>query len=132
MIVEVDASSPVPPYRQLHDQITAMIVAGTLPEGHRLPSIRQLAGDLELAPGTVARAYRQLETAGWVVAAGRRGTRVAPRDRRPPSTPDDVDHRLREAARTYATATRQLGVDAEVALEALRRELDPLRSEPPR
>ena len=61
MILEVDPRSAVPPYEQLREQVTALVLAGALTPGDRLPSIRQLANDLGLAGGTVARAYRELE-----------------------------------------------------------------------
>lgn len=52
---------------------------GRLAPGDPLPTVRALAAALELAPATVAAAYRELGRRGLVVAAGRRGTRVAPR-----------------------------------------------------
>ena len=128
MNVHLDTTSAVPPYRQLRDQTATMIAAGTLPEGHRLPPIRQLAADLGLAPGTVARAYRELEAAGWVVSAGRRGTRVAPASQRPVADADDVAARLQDAADAYATTASQLGVDPERAVDVLRRRLAAHRS----
>src|SRR3954451_14716508 len=74
MILEVDARSPVAPYEQLRQQITALVLAGSLAPGDRLPSIRQLANDLGIAGGTVARAYRELESDGVVTTHGRHGT----------------------------------------------------------
>jgi len=44
-----------------------------------LPTVRQLAGDLGVAPNTVARAYAELQRNGWLASEGHRGTRVAPR-----------------------------------------------------
>ena len=44
-----------------------------------LSPVRQLAGDLGVAPNTVARAYAELQAEGWLVGDGRRGTRVASR-----------------------------------------------------
>jgi DNA-binding transcriptional regulator YhcF (GntR family) len=67
MIVSVDPALPVPPYEQIRAQVETMIALGTLPPGTRLPSIRQLAGDLGVAANTVARSYRELETSGLVV-----------------------------------------------------------------
>lgn len=58
----------VPPTHQL-----------ALPPGAKLPPVRRLAGDLGLAPNTVARAFRELEAAGLVETQGRRGTIVAGR-----------------------------------------------------
>jgi len=76
MHLQVDTSSPVPPYEQIRAQIQAMVVGGALPAGTRLPPIRQLAGDLALATNTVARAYRELEADGVITTHGRRGTFV--------------------------------------------------------
>ncbi|WP_172121125.1 GntR family transcriptional regulator [Actinomyces faecalis] len=69
--------SPTPPFEQVRSQIASLIVDGALTEGQRLPPVRQLAGDLRLAPGTVARAYKELEAAGMVVTRRAAGTRVA-------------------------------------------------------
>jgi DNA-binding transcriptional regulator YhcF (GntR family) len=46
--------------------------------GDPLPTVRQLASDLRVAPNTVANAYTDLQDNGWLVSDGRRGTRVAP------------------------------------------------------
>lgn len=112
MIVRVDPDSPLPPYEQVRAQVATMVTGGALEPGTRLPAIRQLAGDLGLATGTVARAYRELEQDGLVVCQGRRGTRVAPREQWS-ATVDrtDAEARLREAADAYATLAHQLGVD---------------------
>lgn len=77
MILRLDESSPVPPYRQIVDQMLALTAGGKLKVGVRLPPVRQLAADLGLANGTVARAYRLLEEAGVLETRGRRGTFVA-------------------------------------------------------
>ena len=77
MIVRIDDDSPIPPYRQLVDQMLALIAGGRLAVGSQLPPVRQLAADLGLANGTVARAYRLLEETGVLETRGRRGTFVA-------------------------------------------------------
>lgn len=76
MIVRLDASHRTPPYQQIVEQVSAAVTSGELAAWDRLPPIRQLATDLAVAPGTVARAYRELEQAGLVVTRGRRGTFV--------------------------------------------------------
>src|SRR5690242_15359359 len=73
----LDSSSPIPPYEQIGAQIRMLIAAGRLLAGAVLPSVRQLANDLGVAPNTVARAYSELEHEGWVVTAARRGVMVA-------------------------------------------------------
>jgi GntR family transcriptional regulator len=124
VIVRLDAASPVPPYEQLRAQIAASIGAGSLAPGHRLPPIRQLAADLELAPGTVARAYRELEVAGLVVSRGRRGTRVA--DAPPAPDPDERAARLDRAADDFALRAAELGVEPDEAMAAVSRALGAL------
>ena len=73
----VDDSSESPPYRQIVEQIRAAIERGELQPEMPLSPVRQLAGDLGVAPNTVARAYAELQTEGWLIGDGRRGTRVA-------------------------------------------------------
>jgi len=77
MIIRVDTTDPTPPYEQLRRQIATAIAMGELAPGTRLPTVRQLAGDLGVANGTVMRAYSELESAGAVTTARGGGTRVA-------------------------------------------------------
>ena len=76
--LHVDGQDPTPPFEQLRRQLVAVIESGTLEEGARLPPVRQLAADLALATGTVARTYRELEKAGLVRSRRGAGTTVAP------------------------------------------------------
>lgn len=75
-MIALDARDPTPPYEQVREQIASLIRSGGLPAGHRLPTIRQLAADLRISPGTIARAYRSLETAGLVETSRSGGTKV--------------------------------------------------------
>ncbi|MFJ6532826.1 GntR family transcriptional regulator [Microbacterium sp. NPDC091662] len=68
-----DANPALDIYRQLR----GLIVSGQLGAGERLPTVRQTASDLGVAPGTVARAYKMLEGEGLVVSRTAAGTRVA-------------------------------------------------------
>lgn len=121
MIVHVDPDAPVPPYEQVRAQVEAMIVEGELPEGHRLPPIRQLAADLGLAAGTVARTYRELEAAGLVETRGRNGTLVAPDTQwRLGLDPVQVQARLDDATSRYVTLARSAGLSADEALARVR------------
>ena len=115
MILEVDARSPVPPYEQLRQHVTALVLVGELRAGDRLPSIRQLANDLGLAGGTVARAYRELESDGIVTTHGRHGTVV----QGPPQRPGPAAE-LIEAARSYADEAARSGASLDDALTAVR------------
>lgn len=75
-MITVDPSVPASPSEQIRLQIADLIRSGDLPGGHRLPSIRQLASDLRVAAGTVARAYSDLESEGLVETNRAAGTRV--------------------------------------------------------
>jgi GntR family transcriptional regulator len=75
----VDETAESPPYRQIVEQIRAAIERGELQPDMPLSPVRQLAGDLGVAPNTVARAYAELQAEGWLFGDGRRGTRVASR-----------------------------------------------------
>lgn len=118
MILDVDPSSALPVYEQIRQQITRMAVAGVLPAGTRLPTIRQLANDLGLANGTVAKAYALLESAAVVESRGHRGTYVA-----------EVDDEsavsvapLNQSAQSYAISARQQGCGLDDAIAELRRQ----------
>ena len=74
--ISVDLGSPTPPYEQIRLQISALIAAGGLTAGTRLPAVRSLAADLGLAAGTVARAYKELEQSGLIETRRRNGTVV--------------------------------------------------------
>jgi len=76
MDITIVASSPEPVYEQIVRQIQDGVASGTLPVGAPLPTVRQLAGDLQINRNTVARAYKQLEDRGVILTAGRRGTFV--------------------------------------------------------
>jgi GntR family transcriptional regulator len=67
----LDGSSGVPPYLQLVHQVRQSLLLGYLRAGDRLPTVKEVAGDLAINPNTVVKAYRQLEHEG--LAAGRPG-----------------------------------------------------------
>ena len=114
--LRVDLDSAVPPYEQLREQIAGLIALGTLRPEDRLPSVRQLAADLGLAGGTVARAYRELEQAGLLEGRGRHGTVVRQHQTEKSTSPDE----LAAAADRMARTARGLGVSDDAALAALR------------
>ncbi|MFT2817820.1 GntR family transcriptional regulator [Leifsonia sp. A12D58] len=105
-MLSIDPHSPVPPYEQLRIQIAGQVHDGELAPGTRLPTVRRLAGDLGLAPNTVARCYRALEHDEVIETRGRHGSFIARRG--------DTNQRLAQAAaRAYVERVRELGVDPE-------------------
>jgi DNA-binding transcriptional regulator YhcF (GntR family) len=113
MLIRIDPDLSTPVYEQIVEQIVQGVRAGELVPGERLPSVRQLAGDLALAVNTVAKAYRQLEEEGHVETRGRGGTLV--REELAPVLPS------RTAAEEFAETARQAGLDLQQAIGLLRR-----------
>lgn len=110
-LLRVDGDDGAPLFDQLRTQLIGAIRTGKLPAGTRLPTVRDLAGRLGLAVNTVARAYRELETAGVVETRGRSGTFVA--------AADPADAAMAAAARVYVDAARALGLPKSTALRYL-------------
>lgn len=115
-MLTVDPHAAEPPFEQIRRQVVARVRSGALPAGARLPTVRRLAGDLGVAPGTVARAYRELEAAGLLRSRGRGGTFVI-------GAAETVDHGAMAAARAYVAATRSLGLPSEEALRVVQQAL---------
>jgi DNA-binding transcriptional regulator YhcF (GntR family) len=122
-VITLDPESAVPPYEQVRAQLAARITSGDLTAGTRLPPVRRLADDLGLAANTVARAYRDLESAGLVETHGRGGTIVA-------AGGDRAREQLLQAARGYAALAHALGVPSGEALKLVRTALDPSGADP--
>jgi len=113
--VVIDGASSTPVHEQLSEQIGRMVLGGLLSPGTRLPSIRQLANDLGIAPGTVARTYRELEAAGVVRTRRPQGTFVNAR------RPAARESALQQLAQRFVDQARQLGASSEQACQAVDR-----------
>jgi len=116
--LQLSAASGVPFYRQVVDQVAALVRSGQLPAGSKLPSVRQLAAQLMVSLITVRRAYADLEAAGLVVRRQGQGTFVA----------QDVAQASADRAQRQAQAllqeavqrARQLGLDQDAVVECVR------------
>lgn len=104
--------SPVPPFEQIRAQLSDLIRAGALHHGQRLPSIRQLAGDLRVSTGTVARAYSELQAAGLLETSRAAGARVC--------GGEAFTEAIVSAATGYVEAARAGDLSLEDALAAVR------------
>ena len=115
MQIVIDIDRPEPLFAQLIEQIKQAVQTGQLSPGDPLPSIRQLANDLEMNSKTVAKAYRLLERDSVVQTKGYRGTFVHP-DAKANSTIDLnawVMNKLRETIAEF----RESGVtDSEIRI----------------
>ena len=115
MEITIDIDDPVPLFAQLIEQIKAAVLADRIGPGDALPSIRQLANDLELNSKTVAKAYRLLERDSVIQTKGYRGTFVHP-DARVNSTVDLNAWVMTKLGETIA-AFRESGVtDSEIRI----------------
>lgn len=76
MRIQIDTNLSTPLFQQLMDQIKKAVMDGLLKPDDPLPSIRQLANDLELNHNTVAKAYRLLERDSVIQTKGYRGTSI--------------------------------------------------------
>ncbi len=105
----VHPSSGVPIYRQVEDQVQALIAGGRLASGDMLPSVRQLAAELEVNMMTISKAYSRLEAEGVIERVRGTGMRV-----RSPDTRRTLADRRREARPLLEQAViraRQLGMN---------------------
>jgi DNA-binding transcriptional regulator YhcF (GntR family) len=104
-------ASSVPLFEQLRLNIIERADNGSLAPGTKLPAVRNLAGELGVAPHTVARAYKELEAAGVVVTRGRNGTVVCARD--------EAWSSLSAAAADFAAAAKAQGATFAEAVQLL-------------
>ena len=75
-MITINYRDPRPIYEQIQTELRRLMLSGVLPPGSRLPSVRELAGQLAINPNTIQRAYSQLETEGYVYTVSGRGTFV--------------------------------------------------------
>lgn len=120
LVLTLDPDDPTPPYEQLRRQLGDLIAAGRLGPGDRLPPLRQLAGDLGVAVGTVARSYRELEQEGLLTSRRGGGTRVAESGRAPAVNRQEM---LEGMAADFVARVRGLGYTDDETVAALERQL---------
>ncbi|GCE24343.1 GntR family transcriptional regulator [Dictyobacter kobayashii] len=117
----LNAESSVPPYEQIQLQLHALIASAQLAPGTALPSVRQLARDLGVAPNTIVRAYSELEREGWIVTIARRGVMVATNP--PIAATEERKRRIEQAVTTLLEDVRLLNVSAQELHTELDRQL---------
>jgi GntR family transcriptional regulator len=120
--LKLDLHSGVPVYRQIIDQVRGGMAAGTLTAGDQLPTVRQLAVDLEINPNTVMRAYRELELGGMIETHQGTGTFIS--DKKISRNNAERERQLDQLAGEIAARAGAAGFTIEELLERLR-ELTP-------
>ena len=118
-IVSLDSADPTPIYAQLERGFRAAIATSRLRPGDQLPTVRQLAVDLQINANTVARVYAELERAG--VIATKRGVgsfiTATPAQAHPPR---ERERRLRSFVTRVLAEADAVGFTIDEVIEALR------------
>ena len=73
-MISINYRDPRPIYEQVKDGFCRLMVAGVLDAGDKLPSVRELAAELAINPNTIQRAYRELETEGYIYSIPGKGS----------------------------------------------------------
>ena len=100
-MVQVNIRDARPIYEQVRDGFRQLILSGALPAGSRMPSVRELAGQLAINPNTIQRAYRELEAEGYISSAPGRGSYVC-------QTDDAARKRRQELLARWDALTKEL------------------------
>ena len=109
-----------PIYEQVRDGLRKLIVNGAIADGEKLPSVRQLAGQLAINPNTIQRAYNELEAEGYAASVPGKGSFAVRGER----AVDDARRRvLSERVRECVRELRAMGV-SQREIEALCKEED--------
>ncbi len=122
LLLQLSPSSGVPLYRQLQEQLLALIASGRLAPGAMLPSVRQLAAALEINMMTVSKVYSRLEADGVIERLRGTGMRVAPRSAPPSLASRQAE--LAPLAESLVARGEQLQLSPGEILDVVRQALD--------
>ena len=79
-MITINYRDPRPIYEQIQTELRRLMLTGVLPPGSRLPSVRELAGQLAINPNTIQRAYAELEAEGYIYSVAGKGSFVSAGD----------------------------------------------------
>ena len=116
----INDASGIPVYLQLREQVLHAIANGSLKPGDQLPTVREVAVDLEINPNTVNRAYAELERDGYLTSHRGRGTFISSPRSGGKATSVQAD-RLNDVARRALAESRAFGFTTEDLIDAVRR-----------
>jgi GntR family transcriptional regulator len=128
MNLRVSAHDGVPIYLQIVNQVKYLVAAQRLAPGEALPSVRKLAEQLTVNPNTVARAYRELETAG--VLTTRRGAGVYVSEQGSPLARSEQIKILTERIDVLLAEARQMNVELPSLLGLIQKRHERLSTSP--
>lgn len=128
-LLRIDPRDARPIWRQIEEGVQHLIARGALPAGALVPSVRDLARELQINPATVSKAYQRLTDAGVLSVRRGEGTFVSATP--PPATDTRRGSRLREEAVRYASLAATLGASYEEALATFEDAWNGLKEEAP-
>jgi len=115
---EVHPSSGVPIYRQIMEQVLALVAGNHLKPGEMVPSVRQMAAELEINMMTVSKAYTKLETDGVLERVRGTGMRVCKNDVN--GSVAERSCELRPHTEAMVTRGKQLGLKDEQIISVVK------------
>ena len=115
--LHVDPRDAVPIWKQIEEGMRRLVASGALKPGAAVPSVRDLARDLQVNPATVVRAYQRLVDAGLLAVKRGEGTFVA--DSIPAVPKAERGRALAEGALRYASTAVTVGASRDEAARAL-------------
>ena len=118
MQIRISTKDGVPIYLQIVRQIKYMVASGRLKSGDQLPPVRRLAEQLLINPNTVARAYRELESAA--VLSTRHGSGVFVADGISPLARREQIRILKDRVDMLLAEARQMNIDVDEIVEMMR------------
>lgn len=117
-MIAINYRDPRPIYEQIQAELRRLMLTGALPPGSRLPSVRELAGQLAINPNTIQRAYRELELDGYILSVAGKGSFVAQIDQ----LAEQQKKQAVDAVCTAAQRLRALGLSGEELASLLAQE----------
>ena len=76
---QLDLGDRRPIYEQIKEKMKFLIIGGAMSEGEKIPSVRELAVSMAINPNTIQKAYKELESEGYIYSLAAKGYFVTPR-----------------------------------------------------
>ncbi len=97
-MLELNYRDAKPIYEQIKDGLRRLVLSNVIRQDEKLPSVRELAGQLAINPNTIQKAYRELEQEGYIYMVPGRGSFAAPLSDVQPGRQEALLHQFDEAA----------------------------------
>lgn len=123
LLFQIEPSSGKPIYKQMIEQINRLVMSGFLKPGTEIPSVRQVASDLEVNPMTVSKAYSLLEATGVLERVRGKGMIVA-RNQKSTNSLVKKLQQIQPSLVEAATQAKQLALPIDAVLKSLKKLLE--------